>query len=202
MSWDNSDPYKRHRDLREPSFNNSGTGGNRDAFGATLPQDKADFKKNQARVNPRPQAIELPPHLFMPPNVQNLDLRKLATVNNATNKAEFFRFKCPAGAVARFISYAVYNDGNFAADFRFEPEVSGNRVFPYHGDPTDNFRISLGLAPDLGNNSLIPCQLTLMPEQEIIWYVTNNSGVDADMGVRMVGYFDTTQRLVTPRFGG
>jgi hypothetical protein len=41
-----------------------------------------------------------------------------------------------------------------------------------------------------------------MPEQEIVWYVTNISGVPTDMGIRMVGYFDTTQKIVTPRFGG
>lgn len=202
MSWDSNNPYTKNRELREPSFNNSGTGGNKDLFQAARVEDKKDAKANQARVKPRPTAVEFPNHLFMPANVQGLDLRKLATVSNGTNKAEFMRFKCPAGATAKFISYAVYNDGNTAADFKFEPEVSGARVFPYHGDPTDNFRISLGLAPDLGNNSLVPCQLTLMPEQEIIWYVTNTSGVAADMGIRMVGYFDTTQRLVTPRFGG
>jgi hypothetical protein len=200
MSW--NDPYDKNRRMREPTFNQSGTGGNRDFTGATLPEDAKDQKAKAARVNPRPTAVELPHHLFIPANVQNLDLRKLATVTTGTIKAEFLRFKCPPGATTRFISYAIYNDGDLASAFRFEPEVSGNRAFPYHGDPTDNFRIALGLAPDLGNNSLIPCQLTLMPEQEIIWYVTNTSGVDTDMGIRMVGYFDTTQRLVTPRFGG
>jgi hypothetical protein len=201
MSWDQN-PFDKRRNLIPPTFNQSGTGGNRSFTEATLPEDKKEQKDREARINPKPTAVELPHHLYIPANVQNLDLRKLATVSNGTNKEEFFRFKCPPGATTRFISYAIYNDGDLAGNYKFEPEVSGARVFPYHGDPTDNFRLALGLAPDLGNNSLVPCQLTLMPEQEIIWYVTNLSGVATDMGIRMVGYFDTTQRLVTPRFGG
>jgi hypothetical protein len=199
MSWNKS--YLQNRKLIEPSFNQSSSGGNINFTEATLPEDTIELKKNQARINPKPIAVELPHHLFIPANVQNLDLRKLATVSSGTIKQEFFRFKCPPGATTRFIAYAIYNDGDIAANYRFDPEVNGNRVFPYHGDPTDNYRISLGLSPDLSNNALIPCQLTLMPEQEIIWYITNTSTVATDMGIRMVGYFDTTQRLVTPRFG-
>lgn len=201
MTW-NKNPFEKASSLSEASFNQSGSGGNSDFSQAMKMQDDKSVKAQAARVAPRPIPVELPSHLFIPSNVQNLDLRKLATVTAGTVKAEFMRFRCPPGATTRFIAYAIFNDGALASDFRFDPEVSGNRAFPYHGDPTDNFRIALGLAPDLGNNSLIPCQLTLMPEQEIIWYVTNSSAVDTDMGIRMVGYFDTTQRLVTPRFGG
>jgi hypothetical protein len=200
MSWEN-DPFKDARSMNEASMT-PGMGGNLDVFGAADLTDPKNMKANVAKATARPTPVALPAHLFIPEGAQSLDLRKLATVTTATLKGEFFRFKSPPGVVTRFLSYGVYNDGALASAFKFEPEVNGNRVFPYHGDPSDNFRIALGLAPDLSNNSLIPCQLALMPEQEIIWYVTNTSGVDTDMGVRMVGYFDTTQRLTTPRFGG
>ena len=49
---------------------------------------------------------------------------------------------------------------------------------------------------------MITCKLTLQPGQTIKWLITNTSGVDTSMGVRMVGYFDTTSQRVQGRFGG
>lgn len=201
MSYDN--PFDSGRSLRGASLNGvGGQGGNQDFTQATLLEDPKKAKGAARKSVVAPTPVALPNHLFVPSGAQSLDLRRLATVTNGSVKEPFLSFRSPAGVVTRFISYGVYNDGSLASAFKFEPEVSGNRVLPYHGDPNDNFRIALGLAPDLSNNSLINCQIALMPEQEIIWYVTNTSGVDTDMGIRMVGYLDTTQRLTTPRFGG
>ncbi len=202
--YDNDDnPFDLGRSLREANLSGvGGLGGNEDFRQSTRMHDPKEAKKAMQKASAAPMPVAFPNHIFIPAGAQSLDLRKLATVTSPTTKAEFMRFKSPAGVVTRFISYAIYNDGALASNFKFEPEVSGNRVFPYHGDPTDNYRIALGLAPDLSVNSLIPCQLVLMPEQELIWYVTNTSGVDTDMGVRMVGYLDTAQKMVTPRFGG
>lgn len=200
MSYEN--PFEDLRNLNPATITEQPRGGNRDVFKATELQDQKEAKMLGSKNSVAPTPVSLPSHLFTPYGAQSLDLRKLATVSAASIKAAFWRFKSPPGVITRFLSYAVFNDGLLASDFKFEPEVDGVRVFPYHGDPSDNFRISLGLAPDLSANSLIGCQLALMPEQEIVWYVTNASAVDADMGVRMVGYFDTTQKIVTPRFGG
>jgi hypothetical protein len=40
------------------------------------------------------------------------------------------------------------------------------------------------------------------PEETLNWYVSNASGVDVVMGVRMVGYLDATQRRMQGQFGG
>jgi len=201
MSYDN--PFEDLRSLAPATISDKDTGIlNLDSLQATQLQSSKDTAAAAARSLSKPQEVAFPSHLYTPAGAQSLDLRKLTTVPAATVRAEFFRFKSPPGVVTRFLGYGIYNDGALASNFSFEPLVDGNRVFPYHGDPSDGYRISLGLSPDLSVNSIIPCQLALMPEQEIVWYVTNNDAVAADMGVRMVGYFDTSQRITTPRFGG
>ncbi len=201
MSWEKN-TYDKLRQNSQPSFNRS-QGGASGPFEAMKTQDKADNAAQASRRNMTPPVrVEFPSHLYIPEGAQNIDLRRLATIPAATVNDVIMRFKCPAGAITRFIGYAIFNDGALASDFSFLPNVDGARVFPYHGDPLDNYRISLGLAPDFGSNSVIPCQLALMPEQEIVWYVSNASAVAVDMGVRMIGYFDSTQRLTTPSFGG
>lgn len=145
--------------------------------------------------------IELPPHLFIPEGAQSIDARRLSTVTAGTNKALFMRITCPAGYLCRIISYAIYNDGLLEQDYEFLPMVSGIRVFPFHGNPVNNYKIALGLAPDLSNSSLIPCQLTLQPLQSLEWYVTNTSAVDTEMGLRVVGYLENSIGVTTPRFG-
>jgi hypothetical protein len=204
MSWDDNDPFNRGRELRPPRFGEK-RGGNRDFTNAVATSDKADQKKIKSRQNLLPTPVELPPHIFpfMPVGSQPVDLRKLCLVEKSTVKSEFMRFQAPGGARTVFQAYAIFSDALDADLTEFVPEVDGQRVFPYHGDPTANYKMSLGLAPDISNNALIPAQLILEPNQIIIWYVTNlDASVDVAMGVRMVGYFDSSARRVDPRFGG
>jgi hypothetical protein len=144
----------------------------------------------------------LPRHLFIPDQVTGIDLRKVGTVTAGSVNVSLFSFTAPRGAVTRFISYGVFSDAALCADTEFLPTVDGSRIFPFHGDPSDNFKICLGLAPDLSNNSLILCQLQLEPGQVLEWFLTNTGAVDTVMGVRMVGYFDVSQIRTAPRFGG
>jgi hypothetical protein len=175
--------------------------GNLKAFNAVRIMGKDEEKAKLVAAKAGKQAVEFPPHLYVPEGAESLDLRRVMNIPNGTLDYAIFEFIVPPGAVTRFISYGVFNDGDVAANYRFLPQVNGNRIFRYHGDPMTNFKIDLGLAPDLSNNSLIPCQLTLQPYDVLRWLVTNTSGVDTSMGVRMVGYFDTQQKRVTPKFG-
>lgn len=194
-------PYDKYK-IRQPMANNSGTGGNLDFLNAVVPTDNSEQKKLISQMKRESTLVELPKHLYIPENATSLDLRKLVTLAPSPDPVLLFRFVAPQGAVTRFISYGVFNDGEDASLTELLPLVDGARVFPYHGDPSDNYKISLGLSPDLSNTSLIPCQLTLLPNQVLEWYVTNNSTVNVDMGVRMVGYFDAAEKQVTPKFGG
>lgn len=202
MSYNPFDRYKQGFNQQMPTANpEQPVGGNDDVFGAMSTNDKSTSAKAQAAALKK-TPVEFPPHLFIPEGAQSLDFRRVINLPSPNTNYELFSFTAPPGAVTRFISYGIFNDGNAAADYNFLPLVDGSRIFPYHGDPSDNFKIYLGLGPDLSNTSLIPCQLYLQPGQRLQWLVTNTSGVDTSMGVRMVGYFDTAQQRVTGRFGG
>lgn len=153
-----------------------------------------------------PQKVQLPDNIFLPPNATSIDIRRVANVDPATVNAPFMGFRAPEGAVARFTHYAVFSDGTLAAGQRFFPRINGNRIFPYHGDPGVDgegaFEINLGLSPDLGNEALVSCNLTLNPNELIQWSITNTNAVAIAMGVRMVGYLEYTAQRENNNFGG
>lgn len=178
-----------------------GTDENLKVFGAKAAITPKEVKKKEMHAIAPKTPITLPRHLFIPEGAESIDIRRVLNLPSPTTDQLILRFVAPPGAYTKFISYGVYNDGDDAANYQFKPMVDGNRIFRYHGDPLNNYKIDLGLAPDLSNNSLIPCQLTLEPGQILEFFVTNTSGVDTSMGVRMVGYFDTQSTRVTERFG-
>ena len=199
----NENPFTK-RGLRPPTFNQSGDGGNRDVLNATSVNNTGEQQKRKDEQKQSRTPIDLPGHIFpfMPEGVQPLDFRKLCLVTPATIKLPFLTFTAPEGTRTVFQAYAIFSDALNSDLSEFIPEVDGQRVFPYHGDPTNNFKMSLGLAPDISNNALIPAQLILEPRQTITFFVTNTDTVDVAMGVRLVGYFDASAKRVTPRFGG
>lgn len=166
----------------------------------STPRENARQEANTEFLHPTP--IQLPPHLFIPAGAESLDIRVAADILAGSVETLLMSFICPKGATCHFISYAVFSDGTTAALQQFIPKVDGRRVFPYQGDPNDSFKINLGLAPDLSNNSLIQCQLGINPDETIAWFVNNAHAVDISMGVRMVGYIDYTQKRINARTGG
>lgn len=162
-----------------------------------------DAAKRAKVENQTPTLVRLPSHLFIPEEAQSLDIRRAADIAALTlTPVELMSFTCPPAAYAHFIAYAVFSDGQLAANQEFIPKVDGAICFPYQGDPDDNFRINLGLAPDLSNNALIQCQLSLQPGQKLTWEVINRNAVDVAMGVRMRGYVDFSQKRVNNRSNG
>lgn len=178
--------------------------GNQKPFQAVGTINPDQLRKEHQQIDNRmAQPVRLPPHLFIPEGAEALDLRRVADIAAGTvNPFKFMEFECPQGATCHFISYAIYSDGGLANLQEFIPRVDERRVFPYQGDPQDNFKINLGLAPDLSNNALIQCQLTLNPGEKLQWYLVNANGVDIAMGVRMFGYIDRSMTRVQGRTGG
>lgn len=164
----------------------------------------AHSMKAVGRPNPSiaPREVALPDHLFVPPGCEVIDARVAAEVTAGTTNELFFSFTCPDAVRAHFIAYSVFSDGTDAANQLFVPRKDGKRVFPYHGDPNDGFKINLGLGPDLSNANLIQCQLSLNPGEKIEWFVTQTSGVDVAMGVRMFGYIDAAKIRNNANAGG
>jgi hypothetical protein len=152
------------------------------------------------KANLAPTGVALPRHLYTPAGAEPIDIRVAADIAASTiTPALLMSFTCPKGGLAHFIAYAVFSDGILAANQQFIPRVNGGRVFQFQGDPNNNFRIDLGLGPDLTNNSLIHCQLSLQPGQTVEWFVLNLNLVDIAMGVRMSGYVDYTQKRIDAR---
>lgn len=172
-----------------PSYGGQKSGGGGDFFDRL----KEFFKK--------PVKVNLPDHLYIPPGAQSLDMRNLFDVA-AGATIDVIRFTAPlGGGITRILSYGIFNDGLLAANFDFIPTVDGRRVYPFQGDPLDNFRIYLGVSPDLSNSSLIPGLLDLAPGQTLVWQAQNRSVVTTTMGVRVTGFIDRDKQ-VQSRFGG
>jgi len=148
-----------------------------------------------------PIPVSFPSHLFIPQGAASIDIRRCCTVTPGTARETIMSFTAPPGGVTQFISYAIFNDGLLENNYEFRCLVNGTNVLAYHGDPSNNFRISLGLGPDLSNVNLIPMQLSVQPGQTVIWTVTNSSEVDTVMGVRMVGYINTVSGLYSAPVG-
>jgi hypothetical protein len=186
--------------LRQATANpDNGDGGNRDVFGALQTTTKAEQRQTSGQV--QPVNVNFPDHLFIPKGSRSIDIRRVLNVPTATVDFEILRFEAPPGSVTRFIAYSIFNDGSNGANYNFKPLVDGSRILPFHGDPMDNYRIYLGLGPDMSDGTMIGCELMLQPGQILQWLITNNSGVDTSMGVRMKGYFDASQKRVTGNFG-
>ena len=134
--------------------------------------------------------VTFPKHLFIPANAEPVDIRKLVVVPAGTIDAELFSFTPQEGQNLIFTHYGILNLSLDASLTEFLATLEGHKLFPFHGDPTDSFRLSLGLSTDLGENSLVNIQLNLSPNQTIRWGLTNNSAVSVVMGVRMKGYID------------
>lgn len=176
-------------------------GGSVDPFTASATSGQKDQARRQEQSAAMPVSVSLPPHLFIPETGQSVDLRRLASVIAATS-ARLIEFTAPKGAISRFIGYSIFTDALNFGLIEFVPKVNGKRVFPYHGDPQDNYKIGLGLGPDLSNANVINCVLDLNPGDKLTWDFINNDVVNVAAGVRMIGYIDQTITRKIGRFGG
>jgi hypothetical protein len=141
--------------------------------------------------------IDLPSHLFIPEGASSLDPRAMAIVPAGAEKEILLEYRVPKGMQARIIAYGIFNDGLNEEDAQFYPEINEIRTLKNHGrpvytgdpqNPTVDFIMSLGLAPDLSNVALIKCNIFLKENDIFRWKVSNRSTVETKMGARLVGY--------------
>lgn len=149
------------------------------------------------------------PFINIPQSGQSLDLRRVVEASPMTVNALLLNFQPPPGMEAIITAYGVYSDAQFAAQTEFVPLLNGRRVFPYHGTPTDinnpqllPYRISLGLGPDLSNESMIECNLRIQDNQTFEWYISNTSTVAQVLGVRFKGYLRSIGKAQNYKIGG
>ena len=168
-------------------------------FSASPIAGAENLKKREEASSIMPQAVSLPPHLYIPADAQSIDISGLANVPPATT-VSLLEFTGLKGGLTKFIGYTIFNDALDLTLIDLIPTVNGIRVFPFHGNPILNFKMGLGLGPDL--STLIPCQLDLQPNDRLVWTFTNNDLVDIAAGVRMNGYFSQDIQRKIGRFGG
>ncbi len=168
-------------------------------FGASPVSGAESMQKREEMSSAMPTAVSFPPHLFIPEDAQSVDISALANVPPART-VELLRYKSIKGGFTNFIGYTIFNDALMLALINLVPTVNGDRVLPFHGNPQLNFKMGLGLGPDM--QVLIPCQLQLQPNDVLVWTFTNNDVVDVAAGVRMNGYFSQSTQRKAGRQGG
>lgn len=149
------------------------------------------------------------PFINIPASGQSLDIRRVVDASAGTTSAMLINFQPPKGMEAIITAYGVYTDAALAIDTEFVPLLNGTRVFPYHGTPTDinnpnkiPYRISLGLGPDLSNESMIECNLRILENQTLQWFITNSSALSQVMGVRFKGFLRSIGKAQNYKIGG
>ncbi len=168
-------------------------------FGASRVSGDQAAQKRAADSAQNPVAVSLPPHLFIPADAQSIDISELANVPPATT-VTLLKFSGKKGGIVNFIGYSIFNDALMLSLINLVPKVNGVRVLPFHGNPSLNFKMGLGLGPDM--QVLIPVQLILQPQDVLTWEFTNNDVVDVAAGVRMNGYYSQDIVRKVGRFGG
>jgi hypothetical protein len=149
------------------------------------------------------------PFINIPQSGQSLDIRRVVEASAGTINALLINFQPPVGMEAIITAYGVYSDAQFAIETEFIPLLNSRRVFPYHGTPTDinnpqvlPYRISLGLGPDLSNESMIECNLRIQDNQKFEWLISNTSIVPQVLGVRFKGYLRSIGKAQNYKIGG
>ena len=146
---------------------------------------------------------ELPKHLFTPSDARSVDWARLIVVPaNTVTPIVLMEYTVKESFLLQLTHYAVSNDSLLTSESWFLPTINGSRILPFHGDPMDNMKISLGRTTDLGNQALIPCNIQLRTGDNIKFEVLNKALVDATMGVRLVGWIDNSIKRTSKNFGG
>lgn len=159
-----------------------------------------EFLKFQA-LSKKLGVNEFPDHLYPPKDVSTLDIENTVVVNPTSNFT-LLTFTCPKDAFTRIIAFAVFNDGLAAADFDFVPTIDNRRVFPYHGDPTDNFRIYMGVTSDIGNEALRYAMTDFQAGQTFTMLAINRGLIATTMSARIVGYVSSKGGRAQNTYGG
>lgn len=203
-NWNKRNPFLNN--MKGSSSMQSKTGSS--PFQNTVSTDPKTQEYRMLQAENAPNVVNLsdvrqmPRHLFVPEGAQSVWIAKAYSIPDGTIGFDLMTFVAPKGAKTFFLGYGIFCDALLFNSVEYIPTVNGSRVFPFHGDPDNNFKIALGRTTDLGQDSMIPCQLALNPNDILKWKVSNTSGVDVVMAVGMIGYVDTTNTLTNSRFGG
>jgi hypothetical protein len=176
---------------------------------ASAAQVPGDTRAEQVEAQQDQTPVSFPRHLYPPQGVYTIDMRinRLMDPGEVFDLIDFTPLKLGITSAVYITQYGIFNNGLLESQFSFLPTLNNRRIYPYHGNPLNtlvpgNFLISLGLAPDLSDESLINGYLVMNPPDRLRWTASNMSAVPTAMGVRVVGYVDSNTIRTTQQFGG
>lgn len=171
----------------------------------TASQDPSQVVTNEERRNLKGgdegMPVAFPENFYPPVNSTSFDPRKLINVPAGTRRT-VLQYTAEEGQSIVILKYGLFTDALDADLVEFKVTIDGKKVLRYHGDPSNNFRLSLSLGANLNENNMIPCNLYLKPRQTIKIEAINNDAVDVPMGARLSGYVDSSIKRKSRSFGG
>lgn len=148
-------------------------------------------------------AIGLPENFYPPVGAESIDIRRLINVPaNQTTELLIMSYTAQTAQAITWYKYGIFTDALDASLIQFFPRINGKRILRYHGDPQNGYALNLSVGPNLNDSNLITTQLYMKPNDVLTWHVVNNDVVVNPMGVRMVGYVDSSLKRKTMSFGG
>jgi len=145
--------------------------------------------------------VNLPENHYSPEGSDQFDIRVVGVVQAGATEV-LMSYRAENSQTIRFIKYGMFTNILLATNVTFFPTKDGSRILRYHGDPNDDFKLNFSVGPDLTENSLITCDVTLRAGEELRWTVTNNGTVGAEVGVRMKGFLVNDNSNGNRGFGG
>lgn len=153
-----------------------------------------------------PVPVILPRTAHAPEGARTVDLRRQVSVA-AGATVDLISWVGLGSATTVFFAYGLILPAGGAPDVEWFPTVEQQRVFQYHGDPGVNVssnpetHLNMATGTDFSDIALIGCQLLMQPGQQFLWRAKNNTGAPVVMGIRLKGYVDLSQQLLSSKFG-
>lgn len=142
---------------------------------------------------------QMPPNFYMPDQSKSVDLKTKTTVNAGAVKQSIFSFTVPQGYQGMFYQYALLSASNVPGEIRFHVEVGGSPILMFHGDPTVagnplNLPTSGNGVNDFSDQALVRAQIIVPALKAVEFFASNTTAGNIEVGVRLVGYVDSTAR--------
>lgn|GEM_PF-2198078 len=196
----------RHREQGAPKMGDWGNSRASDPFASVAPMSPETFEESRNRYEFAVPVI-LPRTTYAPEGARTIDFRRVISVPAGAVNVDLMGYVCLPSATTVVYFYGLILPAGGFPDVEWHPTVDDQRVLQYHGSPGANVspnpatHLNTATGIDFSAPSLARCQLLLQPGQALRWRVTNNTVAPVDMGVRMVGYMDSSQQLLSSKFG-
>lgn len=177
-----------------------------DPFAPVAPMTPETFEESRWKYE-FPVPVIMPRTTYAPEGASTLDLRREMSIPAAANQTELMAFVCMAAATTVIYGYSLILTSGPNSGISWYPSIDDQRVLQYHGDPgleESSSPITILNRPtsfDFSDTGLVRCQILMQPGQIMRWRVSNTTGGAVNVGIRMVGYVDLTQQLLSSKFG-